>query len=132
MTSFQFFNFHSVKMTVVYVGAFLQNVFPYVCCMILFLVVFNKIAIFVLSRFRYSERRRQKVPDFSIKPSKIVPDDVDHIMLNFQRLPDHRQQKISKDFLNLMSQFRRVKSFSDKKVSLEVIENVIKTAGNNE
>lgn len=67
--------------------------------------------------------------DIPIVPSKLVPDDIPHIPLNFRRLSDEDQEKISSSFRNSVKNYPQVKKFSSKKVPKEIIENCLKTAG---
>lgn len=56
-------------------------------------------------------------------------DDVKHVPLKYQKINTDLMLKKSVDFYNFMNQRRTVRMFSKEDVPVEIIRNIIKTAG---
>lgn len=81
-----------------------------------------------------SELKEEKLQEDSgneeedeVAPS--LPDDLEHVPYEHQVLTESEMVYRSKEFYNLMNKRRSVRFFSDKKVPVEVIENIVATAG---
>lgn len=116
-------------MTIILIGALLPNIFPYICLFILIIFIYNKFFSKLINNRYCWISFNTKLSTDKIIPTKTVPDDVDHVLLKFKRLPKDVQLKTTEDFLNSTTKYRYPKSFTNDDVPIQVIENVIKTAG---
>lgn len=58
-----------------------------------------------------------------------LPKDLQHIPLNFEKLPAEESLKRSEEYYELMNKRRTVRHFSSDTFPIEIIHNIIKTAG---
>ncbi|XP_063920446.1 iodotyrosine deiodinase 1 [Zophobas morio] len=65
--------------------------------------------------------------DEDITPA--LPSNLPHIPLNYKKFPADETLRRAKEFYELMNQRRTVRSFSSEAVPMDVIKNIIKTAG---
>lgn len=83
--------------------------------------------IFILSEAEVNDDR--PIEDFEEEITSALPDDLEHIPLNFSKLSSTEILGRSEDFFNLMNKRRTVRHFSSETVPKEIIFNIIKTAG---
>lgn len=58
-----------------------------------------------------------------------LPKDLQHIPLDFEKLPAEESLKRSEEYYKLMNKRRTVRHFSSDTFPIEIIHNIIKTAG---
>ncbi|XP_015833830.2 iodotyrosine deiodinase 1 [Tribolium castaneum] len=58
-----------------------------------------------------------------------LPSDLEHVPLKFTKLSLEETMKRSEEFYNLMNKRRSVRTFSSEPVPMDVIKNIVKTAG---
>jgi iodotyrosine deiodinase len=58
-----------------------------------------------------------------------LPEDLEHVPLNFKRYPEDEMIKRSRDFYELLNKRRTLRFFSSDPVPIEIIQNIIHTAG---
>ncbi|XP_056631457.1 iodotyrosine deiodinase 1 [Diorhabda sublineata] len=61
--------------------------------------------------------------------SPALPKNLNHIQLKFEKLPVETSIKKSQEFFSLMDKRRTVRHFSNEPVPIEIIHNIIRTAG---